>query len=351
MFWRKGRFFMRHLWIQRGTAGKVFPRGQSGVPSTVWKEKERKKGIIPFFLFLRRVLFLELSIWNNPRSRFFSFISCDCIYCTWIVTAGLYPHCSPQLDIFDNSQWNWRILTIEHKQWISERLRVEVWAEMMLHGGLILRSSVCFWLCSGLVFPPECSLLLPSGCCCECLWSSRGYFFSTPLSSSTPKQMLSFTSDKHIMDSSIQLHMCINDPVSSLQDSSDLPQQLRQLHTWDTRLMGLISRLILGQKDATKTKWMQNEPASSKLRKSRREYSEDHSTCHQAAAVHPDGSQPRSPWSEYFLCFLLCLPPLAFSLQHRDDESIPECSGCLSPQHRPPPRACGHPEMHRNFWE
>lgn len=35
--------------------------------------KVSERGIVPFFLLLGRVLFLELSFWNNPRSRFFWF--------------------------------------------------------------------------------------------------------------------------------------------------------------------------------------------------------------------------------------------------------------------------------------
>lgn len=52
-----------------GRMEKCF-RGQFGVPLMVWKEK-RGRGIVPFFLLLGRVLFLELSFWNNTRSRFF----------------------------------------------------------------------------------------------------------------------------------------------------------------------------------------------------------------------------------------------------------------------------------------
>lgn len=39
LFWRMGHFCLQHLWRDGGTAGKVLPRGQSGVPLMVWKEK------------------------------------------------------------------------------------------------------------------------------------------------------------------------------------------------------------------------------------------------------------------------------------------------------------------------
>lgn len=50
---------------------------KSASESLIWSAfnglegKAREEGIIPFFLLLGRVLFLELSFWNNSRSRFF----------------------------------------------------------------------------------------------------------------------------------------------------------------------------------------------------------------------------------------------------------------------------------------
>lgn len=52
LFWRTGRFCLQHLWRDGGTAGKVLPRGQSGVPLMVWKEKRGRGEPYLFFLFL-----------------------------------------------------------------------------------------------------------------------------------------------------------------------------------------------------------------------------------------------------------------------------------------------------------
>lgn len=94
------------------------------------------------------------------------------------------------------SQTKWRILTVTYKQWISERLKGELHQETTVRGGLILKPlCVClfysqFW--PGLFLAEHC-ILLPSGCCWDCLWSSRGVF---PLPCLPPK-MPSYSTDKH----------------------------------------------------------------------------------------------------------------------------------------------------------
>lgn len=79
-----------------------------------------------------------------------------------------------------------------------------------------------------------------------------------------------------------------------------------------------------------------------------------------AAAVHPDGSQPRSPWSGFFLGLLFCLPPPppppASPLWHWDDKSIHKRLGRPSPQHVtlthwPPPRARGRSATYWKSYE
>lgn len=141
--------------------------------------KAREEGI-PFFLLLGRVLFLELSFWNSPRSRFFWFpVTVFIVHelFLWDMQAAPATIVLSQLDLFDISQTKWRILTVRYKQWISERLRVGFRGEMAVQGGLILRSFLLYF-CSvlALFFFPERCILLPSGRCWECLWSSRGAF-------------------------------------------------------------------------------------------------------------------------------------------------------------------------------
>lgn len=196
LFWRMGRFCLQHLWIDGGrTAGKVLPRGQSGVPLMVWKEKRGRRGIVPFFFLLGRVLFLELSFWNNPRNRFFWFpVTLFIVHelFLWDSQAAPATIVLSQLDLFDISQTKWKILTVIN----SELLRG--WgldSEGDCNAGrAYFKELFCvfYLLCSGPVFLPERCILLPSGRCWECLWSSRGSF---PLPC-LPK-MPSYTSDKH----------------------------------------------------------------------------------------------------------------------------------------------------------
>lgn len=58
LFWRMGHFCLQHLWIDGGTAGKVLPRGQSGVPLMVWKEKRGRRE------YLSSSSWAECCFWN-----------------------------------------------------------------------------------------------------------------------------------------------------------------------------------------------------------------------------------------------------------------------------------------------
>lgn len=66
------------LGIGGRTEGNVLPRGQSGVPSTVWKEKRRRgknRTFISLLFFWGRELFLELFLSGIIRGAdFFDFL-------------------------------------------------------------------------------------------------------------------------------------------------------------------------------------------------------------------------------------------------------------------------------------
>lgn len=91
------------------------------------KVREVGGGTVPFFLLFGCCFWNFLS--GIIRGADFFLISCDCVYYTWIVSAGLTGcpghRCSlsrSRLVMFDISQTKWRILNVRHE--ISERLRV-----------------------------------------------------------------------------------------------------------------------------------------------------------------------------------------------------------------------------------
>lgn len=116
--------------------------------------KAREGGTVPFFLLLGRVLFLELSFWNNPRSRFFWFpVTVFIVHelFLWDSQAAPATIVLSQLDLFGISQTKWKILTIMCKQWISERLRVGFRGETAVQGRAYIRVLfvflALFWPC------------------------------------------------------------------------------------------------------------------------------------------------------------------------------------------------------------
>lgn len=160
-------------------AGKVLPRGQSGVPLRVWKEKWGR-----WESYLSFSSWAECCFWNFlsgiiRRADFFDFL--------WLCLLYMNCFCGtrrlPQPPLFSLS-W---ICLVSHRQnggsypsdINSESLRgweLDSEERRRCREGLFRDASYCFLLCSGLVFLPERCILLPSGRCWECLWSSRGAF-------------------------------------------------------------------------------------------------------------------------------------------------------------------------------
>lgn len=176
----------QHLRIDGGTAGKVLPRGQSGVPLMVWKEKAKEggnhtfspscwaeccfwnflSGIIRgadsffFFHWFPVTLFIvhELFLWNSPAA-----------------VADIVPS---QPDLFDISHtkkggsWRLCINSDPLRGWglNSEQRFTAVHVGAYLEELFVILA--LFWPC----FLSQNALLLPSGCCWICLWSSRGFF-------------------------------------------------------------------------------------------------------------------------------------------------------------------------------
>ena len=198
LFWRTGCFCLQHLWRDGGTAGKVLPRGQSGVPLMVWKEKWGRGGTVPFLPLLGA----ECCFWNFLSgiirgADFFDFLWLCLLYmnCFWGDSLGCPGHhCSlSQLDLFDISRTKWRILTITCKQCISERLRVGFRGEMAVRGGLILRSFFCVF-CSVLdLFFSQNAVF----CCPQDVAENVFDLPEEPSHSLVFPKMPSYTPDKH----------------------------------------------------------------------------------------------------------------------------------------------------------
>lgn len=196
-----GRFCLQHLWIDGRTAGKVLLRGQSGVPLMVWKEKQGRVG--GGWSYLSSSSWAECCFWN-----FLSGIIRGADFFDFLWLCLLYMNCFcgtrrlPRPPLFSLS-W---ICLISHRQnggsWPScinsESLRgwgLDSEGRRRCEEGLFWGAFLCFLLCSGLVFLPERCILLPSGRCWECLWSSRESL-PTPLSSQkcppTPQTNIQF---------------------------------------------------------------------------------------------------------------------------------------------------------------
>lgn len=131
-----------------------------------------------FFLLWGKVL--SLTFWNNSRSRFFEFpVTVFIVHefflrDTQAALATIVLSFLSQLNLFDSSQTKWRILPVWYKQWISERLRARVLLGDAGAGKIYLK---IFFFCPFLssLFSQN-FILLPSGRCWECLWSSKGAF-------------------------------------------------------------------------------------------------------------------------------------------------------------------------------
>lgn len=108
LFWRMGHFCLQHLWIDGGTAGKVLPRGQSGVPLMVWKEKWRRGES-----YLSSSSWAECCFWNLlsgiiRRADFFDFLWLCLLY----MNCFCGTHRPPRPPLFSLS-W---ICLISHRQ-------------------------------------------------------------------------------------------------------------------------------------------------------------------------------------------------------------------------------------------
>lgn len=169
-------------------------------------------------------------------------ISCDCVYCTWIVSVRLAGcpchHCSlSQLDLFDISQAKWRRLTVRYKHWIWE---VEGW---ILKGdgsaGRAYFEELLVVFCSVLALFFSQNTVF---CCPQDVAENVFDLPEEPSHSPVFPKMLCHSSDKYNLDSSIHLPIWIKAPTPAIAgpaDSSSLllmdrcMDQLNCLHEMD----------------------------------------------------------------------------------------------------------------------
>lgn len=143
----------RPIWSAfNGLDGKARERGEPYLSSSSWAE-------CYFWNFLSGII---------HGADFFDFLW----QCLLYMNCFCGTHRLPRPPLFSLS-W---ICLISHRQnggsWLSY-----INSESLRGWGLDSEGSfLCFLLCSGPVFLPERCILLPSGRCWDCLWSSRGAF-------------------------------------------------------------------------------------------------------------------------------------------------------------------------------